>query len=191
MPHEASGAVLLSTGVSPKAGIERGGTLRLDYSPRASPDPESKRTMADQPLKEKIRSDLNTARRERDKLTTTVVSMMLADIRNREIELGHEATDADVTSLVTTSIKRRREAAEQMRAGGREELAAREEKEAEILQRYLPPQLTEEEVREIVRAAISGGASDLGGVMKTIMPRVKGLFEGRELNRIVREELTS
>jgi uncharacterized protein len=147
--------------------------------------------MADQPLKEKIRSDLNTARRERDKLTTTVVSMMLADIRNREIELGHEATDADVTSLVTTSIKRRREAAEQMRAGGREELAAREEKEAEILQRYLPPQLTEEEVREIVRAAISGGASDLGGVMKTIMPRVKGLFEGRELNRIVREELTS
>jgi uncharacterized protein len=147
--------------------------------------------MAEESLKEKIRSDLNTARRERDKLKTTVVSMMLADIRNREIELGHDATDADVTSLVTTSIKRRREAAEQMRTGGREELAAKEDQEAEILQRYLPPQLTETEVREIVRTAIAGGASDLGGVMKAIMPRIKGLFEGRELNRIVREELAA
>ncbi|MBA2670224.1 MAG: GatB/YqeY domain-containing protein [Gemmatimonadetes bacterium] len=147
--------------------------------------------MADESLKEKIRSDLNTARRARDKLRTSVVSMMLADIRNREIEIGNDATDADVMSLVTTSIKRRREAAEQMRTGGREELAAKEEQEAEILQGYLPPQLTEEEVREIVRAAISGGAGDLGSVMKTIMPRVKGLFEGRELNRIVREELAS
>jgi uncharacterized protein YqeY len=147
--------------------------------------------MADESLKEKIRSDLNTARRARDKLRTSVVSMMLADIRNREIEIGNDATDADVMSLVTTSIKRRREAAEQMRTGGREELAAKEEQEAEILQGYLPPQLTKEEVREIVRAAISGGAGDLGSVMKTIMPRVKGLFEGRELNRIVREELAS
>ncbi|MBA2671895.1 MAG: GatB/YqeY domain-containing protein, partial [Gemmatimonadetes bacterium] len=76
--------------------------------------------MADESLKEKIRSDLNTARRARDKLRTSVVSMMLADIRNREIEIGNDATDADVMSLVTTSIKRRREAAEQMRAGGRE-----------------------------------------------------------------------
>jgi uncharacterized protein len=147
--------------------------------------------MAEESLKDKIRSDLNTSRRERDRLRTSVVSMMLADIRNREIELGHDVTDADVTALVTTSIKRRREAADQMRAGGREELAAKEEQEAELLQRYLPPQLTEAEVREIVRAAIAGGAGDLGSVMKTIMPRVKGLFEGRELNRIVREELAS
>jgi uncharacterized protein len=147
--------------------------------------------MAEESLKDKIRSDLNTSRRERDRLRTSVVSMMLADIRNREIELGHDVTDADVTALVTTSIKRRREAADQMRAGGREELAAKEEQEAELLQRYLPPQLTEAEVREIVRAAIAGGAGDLGSVMKTIMPKVKGLFEGRELNRIVREELAS
>jgi uncharacterized protein len=147
--------------------------------------------MAEESLKDKIRSDLNTSRRERDRLRTSVVSMMLADIRNREIELGHDVTDADVTALVMTSIKRRREAADQMRAGGREELAAKEEQEAELLQRYLPPQLTEAEVREIVRAAIAGGAGDLGSVMKTIMPKVKGLFEGRELNRIVREELAS
>jgi uncharacterized protein len=140
-------------------------------------------------LTEQIRADLNTARRERDRLRTTVLTMLLAEIRNREIEIGREVDDADVQALVTTSIKRRREAAEQMRAGGREELAQKEEQEAAILQAYLPPQLSEEEVRAIVREAIAGGASDLGGVMKAVMPRVKGLFEGRELNRVVREEL--
>lgn len=115
--------------------------------------------------------------------------MMLAELRNREIELGREVTDEDVQGLVTTAIKRRREAAEQMRTGNREELAAKEEQEAALLQDYLPPQLSEEEVRRLVRAAIEGGASDLGAVMKAVMPRVKGLFEGRELNRVVREEL--
>jgi uncharacterized protein len=97
--------------------------------------------------------------------------------------------DEDVQSLLTTSIKRRREAAEQMRAGGREELAAKEDQEAVILMDYLPPQLGEEDVRAIVREAIAGGAGDLGAVMKSVMPRVKGKFEGKELNRIVREEL--
>jgi uncharacterized protein len=145
--------------------------------------------MADASLKERVRSDLNVARRERDRLRLTVLTTMLADIRNREIELGHEVEDADVLALVNTSIKRRREAAEQMRAGSREDLAQKEEAEAALLQGYLPPQLDEAEVRAIVREAIEAGASDLGGVMKAVMPRVKGLFEGRELNRVVREEL--
>jgi len=140
-------------------------------------------------LKETIRSDLNSARRERDKLRTVVLSTLLADIRNREIESGDEIGDEEIRALVTTSIKRRREAAEQMRAGDREDLAAKEEQEAAILQGYLPPQLSEDEVRAIVRSAIESGANDLGSVMKAILPRVKGLYEGRETNRIVREEL--
>lgn len=145
--------------------------------------------MSEQPLKERVRADLNSARRERDKLRTTVLTTFLADVRNREIELGHEVSDEDVTALATTSIKRRREAAEQMRAGGREELALKEDQEATILQTYLPAQLSESEVREMVRSAIAGGAGDLGGVMKVVIPRTKGRFEGKELNRIVREEL--
>lgn len=145
--------------------------------------------MAEPPLKEQMRADLNTARRERDKLRTTTLTTLLAEIRNREIELGRDVGDADVQTLLTTAIKRRREAAEQMRNGGREELAQKEELEATILQHYLPPQLGEEEVRAMVREAIAGGASDLGGVMKAVMPKVKGRFEGKELNRIVREEL--
>lgn len=142
-------------------------------------------------LKSSIRNDLNTARKERDKLRTTVLSTFLSEIRNREIELGSEASDDDVRALLTTAIKRRREAAEQMRGGDREELAAKEEQEAELLKAYLPPQLSEAEVRGMVREAVSGGASDLGAVMKSVMPRVRGQFEGKELNRIVREELAS
>lgn len=145
--------------------------------------------MPEIPLKERVRADLNAARRERDRLRTTVLTTLLAEIRNREIELGREAGDDEVMALATTAIKRRREAAEQMRKGGREELAAKEDSEAVILQAYLPEQLGEEEVRGMVKEAIAGGAADLGSVMKAVMPRAKGRFEGKELNRIVREEL--
>ena len=145
--------------------------------------------MAGSALKEQIRGDLNAARRERDRLRTTVLTTLLSDLRNREIEVGHELTDEEVLPVVGTGLKRRREAAEQMRGGGREELALKEEEEARILAAYLPPQLDEEAVRGFVREAVSGGAKDLGGVMKAVMPRVKGQFDGRELNRIVREEL--
>lgn len=145
--------------------------------------------MANESLKERIRSDLNDSRRNRDKLRTLVLTTFISEVRNREIELGGEASDEEVERLLGTAIKRRREAADQMRAGNREELATREEQEAEILKAYLPPQLDEAEVRGYVRDAVAGGAADLGAVMKAVMPRVKGRFEGRELNRIVREEL--
>jgi uncharacterized protein YqeY len=145
--------------------------------------------VSDATLKETVRADLNTARRERDKLRTTVLTTLLSEARNREIELGRELSDDDVLALATSAIKRRREAAEQMRAGGREELALKEEQEAVILQGYLPPQLSEGEVSEMIREAIAGGANNLGAVMKAVSPLVKGRFEGRELNRLVREAL--
>lgn len=145
--------------------------------------------MADQSLSARMRDDLNAARKQRDKLRTTVLSTFLAEVRNREIELGRDLTDEDTVELLTTAIKRRREAAEQMRGGGREELAGKEEEEAAMLQDYLPPQLSEDEVREMVREEVAGGADNLGAVMKTVMPRVKGRFEGKELSRIAREEL--
>lgn len=145
--------------------------------------------MTEAPLKERIRADLNSARRQRDRLRITLLTTFLAEIRNREIELGREAGDDDVRGVATSAIKRRREAAEQMRAGGREELAAKEDQEANLLQEYLPPPLDEDAVRVLVREAIEAGAGDLGGVMKLVTPRTRGRFDGRELNRIAREEL--
>lgn len=140
-------------------------------------------------LKDRIRSDLNQARRDRDKLRTMVLTTTLSEIRNREIEVGHELSDDEVVAVISGSVKRRREAAEQMRGGGREDLAEKEELEATILTDYMPPALSEAEVREMVREAIAEGATSIGAVMGRLAPRIKGRFDGREANRIVREEL--
>jgi uncharacterized protein len=140
-------------------------------------------------LSERLREDLNAARRSRERLRVAVLSMTISEVRNVEIELGREATDAEVVDVVNRAVKRRREAVEQMRAAARMELAAKEEEEARILTAYLPTQLTEDEVRALVRASIAAGATNMGDVMAAVMPRLKGRFDGREANRIVRDEL--
>jgi uncharacterized protein YqeY len=140
-------------------------------------------------LNERLRADLNNARRERDKARTLVLSMTLAELKNREIELGRAATNEEVVEVIGRAIKRRREAAEQIRAAARPELADKEDQEAVLLTAYMPAQLSEAEVRGFVREAIAAGANNVGGVMSAVMPRVKGRFDGKETNRIVREEL--
>ena len=140
-------------------------------------------------LKERMRSDLNAARKSKDRLRTSVLTMTLSEVRNREIELRRELEDADVVDVVARALKKRKEAADQMRAAGRAELAEKEEAEAGVLDAYTPAAMGEDEVRAIVREAIAGGAKDMGAVMGAIMPRIKGRFDGREANRIVREEL--
>lgn len=140
-------------------------------------------------LKERIRTDLNAARRERDRLRTTVLTSTLSEIRNREIEVGHELSDDEVVAVVDRGVKQRGEAAEQMRSGDREELAEKEEREKKILVEYLPAQLEEAEVREMIRGAIADGADDIGPLMGRIMPKLRGRFAGSEANRIAREEL--
>lgn len=142
-----------------------------------------------EPLKDRIRAELNDARRSKDRLRTTVLTTVLSEIRNREIELGRDATDEDVIGVVAKAIKQRNEAAEQMRDAGREELAEKEEREAAILDAYTPESMSEDEVRSIVQELIAAGADNMGAVMGALMPRIKGRFEGREANRIVREEL--
>jgi uncharacterized protein YqeY len=141
------------------------------------------------PLKSRLQDDLKQARKSRDKLRTLVLSTTLSELRNLEIELGKEAEDADVLTVLTRAVKRRKEAAGQMRSGGREELADKEESEAEMLSGYLPEGLSEEEVRAIVAEIVQGGLRELGPVMGRLMPRIKGRFDGKEANRIVREVL--
>lgn len=140
-------------------------------------------------LKERIRADMTTARKERDRFRTTLLASTLSEIRNREIEMGREAEDADVIAVIGRAIKQRRESSTQMRDGGRAELADKEDREAGVLGGYLPPQLGEDDVRALIREAVAGGADNIGTVMSAIMPRIKGSFDGREANRIAREEL--
>ena len=143
------------------------------------------------PLKERLQAELNEARKAREKLRILVLSTTLSDLRNREIELGKEVDEAELLSVLTKAMKRRKEAADQFRAAGREELAGKETAEAEILSAYLPEGLSEEKVREMVREILSGGATEMGPVMGQLMPRLRGRFDGKEANRIVREELAS
>lgn len=140
-------------------------------------------------LKDRLRTELNEARRSKDRLRTAVLTMTLSEVRNREIELGRDATDDDVIAVVSRAIKQRREAADQMRNAGRAELAEKEEKEAELLDAYTPAALSEAEVRAMVREAVAGGADSIGAVMGALMPRIRGRFDGKEANRIAREEL--
>ena len=140
-------------------------------------------------LKETIREELNTARKARDKERTVLYTSTLSEIKYKEVELGREVNDAEVIDVINKAIKRRKEASEQMRAGNRPELADKEDQEAALLSKYLPAQLSEDEVRALVRGAIESGAGNMGAVMGKIMPKLKGAFDGKEANRIVKEEL--
>jgi uncharacterized protein len=140
-------------------------------------------------LKETIREELNAARKERDKFRTVLFTSTLSEIKYKEVELGRDANDAEVIDVINRALKRRKEASEQMRAGNRADLADKEDQEAVLLSKYLPAQLSETEVRGFVREAIAGGANNMGAVMGKIMPKLKGAFDGKEANRIVKEEL--
>lgn len=145
--------------------------------------------MAASDLKSRLRADVNTARKGRDKLRILVLSTILSDIRNKEIEVGGEVDDEGVLQVLTRAIKQRKDASEQMRGAGRDELADREDAQAAVLTEYLPEGMSEEDVRVIVREIIATGIDQIGPLMGQVMPRIRGRFDGKEANRIVREEL--
>ena len=140
-------------------------------------------------LKNRLRSSLISARKERDKVRTLVLSTILADLHNKEIELGGELSDDQTVRVVSKGIKQRKDAASQMRAAGRDELAGDEEAQLAVLSEYLPEGISEEEVRVLVRAAIEDGVDQIGMLMGRIMPQIGGRYDGKETTRIVREEL--
>jgi hypothetical protein len=140
-------------------------------------------------LKTRIQSDLNAARKQRDKLRTLVLSTALSDMRNKEIEDGELIDDDGVVQVLTRGIKQRRDASEQMRDAGRDELADREDAQAAVLTDYLPEGLGEQEVRTLVRGIIASGVEEMGPLMGRLMPQIRGRFDGKEANRIAREEL--
>jgi len=143
--------------------------------------------MAEDTLRERIRGDMNAARRLQDRDRARLLSTLLSDIHNREIEIGHALQDEEVIEVLARAVKMRNEAADQM--ASRPELAERERGEAEILKGYMPAQLGEDEIRRIVEEAIAAAGTNIGAVMGRVMPQVKGRADGREVNRIAREVL--
>ena len=146
-------------------------------------------------LFDRIQEDLKQAMKAGEKEKVGVFRMMVSEIKRLAIDEGRrdEITDELVVSALSRSAKRRRESIEQYRAAGREDLAAKEEAELEIVARYLPAPLTEEELQALVIRAIeetgAEGRKDMGKVMKAVMPKVQGRADGKAVQRMVLDRL--
>ncbi|MBA3521531.1 MAG: GatB/YqeY domain-containing protein [Gemmatimonadales bacterium] len=136
-----------------------------------------------------LRGAMNAARKAQDKGRTLVLGTIIANLKNREIELRRPATDDEVVDVLRKGIRIRREAVEQYSAAGRAELAQAELTQIEVLEEFLPPAVDPEEIRAAVREAIASGAKDVGKVMSQVLPKYKGRADGKVINQIVREEL--
>ena len=147
-------------------------------------------------LDEQIESDLKTAMKARDTERVATLRMALAAIKNLRVESGHsrDLTDEETVQLLTREAKKRSEAAEAYDQAGRPELADKERRELDFLQPYLPAQISDEELAQIVDTTVAEvgatSAGDLGSVMSALMPKVKGKADGKRVNAMVRDRLS-
>jgi len=142
-------------------------------------------------LADRLRAAMNEARKQRDQARTLLLSTIISDVKNRELELNHPPSDDETVEVLRRGIKKRRESVEVYEKAGRADMAATEAAEIKMLEAYLPAAVPPEEIRAAVREAIAGGASDLGKVMGAVMPKFKGKADGKLINQIVREELSA
>lgn len=145
-------------------------------------------------LKEQIPEDLKNALRNKSTLELSVLRMLQSAIKNKEIDKKkEELTDEDVIGVVGTEIKKRRDAAREFEKVNRPDAAEQEKAEIEILMKYMPEQMSEDEIRAAVKNAVqetqAESMKDIGKVMKVLMPQVKGKADGSAVNKIVKEEL--
>jgi len=160
-------------------------------------------------LKDDLQKELNDALKSGNQLKRLVLSLLMTAIKNRELakrqqltktvteiaelEKQSQLTDGEVLEVIANETKKRREAIEQFRAGGREDLAQKEKSEMDILAEYLPEQASEEEVRAEVQKAIADlngqGLKDMGKVIGTVMAKLKGRAEGGMVSKIAKEFL--
>ena len=144
-------------------------------------------------IREQLDADLLEAVRNKDGLKRSALRLIKASVQSEEKSRGKELGDDDVVQVLTREAKRRRESITAFRDGNRPDLVEKEEAELAILAKYLPQQLTEEEVREIARAVIeevaASGPGERGKVMGKLMPQVKGKADGKMVNQIVGELL--
>ncbi len=149
-------------------------------------------------LKDKIQEDMKAAMIAKDEEKLSTIRMLKSALQYYEINKGgadYSATDEDVLDVVGKEIKKRRESIDLYEKGGRPELAEKEKRELEVLQGYLPEQMSEEEVSKLVEEAVSStgasGMQDMGKVMGVLMPKVKGKADAGLVSNLVKAKLTS
>jgi len=145
-------------------------------------------------LRELIPEDLKNALRNKNTFELSVLRMLQAALINKEIDKRKEAlTNEDVISVIGTEIKKRRDAAREFEKVNRPDAADQEKAEIEILMKYMPQQMSEDEIRDTVKKAVEDtqakSMQDIGKVMKVLMPQVKGKADGSIVNKIVKEAL--
>jgi uncharacterized protein YqeY len=145
-------------------------------------------------IEEKITNDLKTAMKAKDGIRVSCLRMLKTSIKNKQVEKGEKLKDEDVEAIISSTIRKGQEAAQEFLKGSREDLAAKEEAEIKILYSYLPEQLTSAEIEKILKEIISelsiSSSKDLGRVMKAAMARMAGKAQGKEVNEIARRLLS-
>ncbi|MGE5752427.1 MAG: GatB/YqeY domain-containing protein [Deltaproteobacteria bacterium] len=145
-------------------------------------------------LKDRLYKDMQKAAKERNPLALSALRMALAEIKNREIEARGELADDAVVKALASMVKKRRESIELFLKGNRPELADKEEGEISVLSAYLPQGLSEAEVESLAREAVAAAGakspSDMGRVMKELMPKVAGRADGKLVSEVVRRLLS-
>lgn len=139
-------------------------------------------------LKEQLMVDLKDAMKNKDKKRKDTITMVRASIKQREVDERIDLDDAAVLDIISKEVKERRASIEEFRKGDRQDLIDETEKEIEILLNYLPEQLSEEELESMVRKIIDANSiqekSQMGLLMKEIMPKIKGRADGKLVNKI-------
>ncbi len=145
-------------------------------------------------LKEQLQSDVKDAMRQGDNVRRDTLRLVLSSLHNAEIDVRGELDDDGVLGVLTKEAKQRRESIEEFRKGGREEKAADEEAELEVISSYLPEALSRDDIltaaREVIEESGASGMKDIGKVMPALMQRLQGRADGREASEIVRELLS-
>ena len=144
-------------------------------------------------ITDQISQDLVEAMKAKDELKTSTLRLLVSSFKNKQIEVGHELSDSEAQDVAAKAAKQRRESIEAYKKGGREDLVSREEAELEVINVYLPEQMSEVEIVKIVEQVITevgaAGAGDLGRVMSEVMKRLQGKADGAVVSGIVREKL--
>lgn len=145
-------------------------------------------------LYDDIIQDLTSAIKGRDKEKLSVLRVLKTAIKNKQVELRQELNEDQIRGVISSEIKKSKEAIEKFNQGSRPDLVDKEEAELKILLGYLPPQLSGEEIKEVLANVIeelsASGPKDLGRVMKSAMPKLAGRADGREVNQLARELLS-
>ena len=144
-------------------------------------------------LKDRIVGELTRAMKAKDAPTTSCLRLILAAIKNREIEKRGELDDAECIKVLSSLVKQRNESIEMYRKGGRQDLVEKETAELALIRSFLPEPLSEEELSRLVDEAIAeteaSGMKDMGKVMKVLTPKVSGRADGKKVSELVRSKL--